>query len=85
MGLAQRMGRALLDTVTKASPKVALEAVSEWNRLVLRGDIERARARIKLEFLKNRNLAELIYKKHHEDMGPDVRAIFEELMGEKSA
>ncbi len=82
MGIGQRMARVGLDALTKLSPRVAMEGVSEWNRLVLRGDIERARSRIRLEFLKNRALAKVIYSKHSNDMSPEVRAIFEELIGE---
>lgn len=82
MGIEKSLLRAGVDLATKLGPRAVVVAVREWNQMVLRGDIERARARIKLEFLKSRQLAELLYRKHRGDMDEQVRAIFEELIRE---
>lgn len=72
--------RAGLDVITKTGSKVLLEGVQHYNRLVLGGDIERARAEIKVEFMKNRQLAMRIYKKYKDQMEPGVRGIYEEML-----
>lgn len=82
MGIEKTLLRLGTDLAPKLSSHAVRTAIQEWNRLVLRGDTERARSRIKLEFLKNRQLAKLLYQKHRDDMGDDVRAIFEEMIEE---
>ncbi|MFC1834882.1 hypothetical protein ACFL2Q_09130 [Thermodesulfobacteriota bacterium] len=72
--------KAGLDVLAKSGAKVLLEGVRHYNRLVLSGDIDRARAEIRVEFIKNRQVATRIYEKYKEQMDEDVRKIYEEMI-----
>lgn len=64
----------------KELPRVATRLVKEWNGMVLRGEMDRARAAIHAEFVKNRQLASMLYEKYQNDMSPAVAAIYREAM-----
>lgn len=80
MGIEKSILRAGVNLAGQLAPRAALALVDEWNRMALRGDIERARSRVKIEFLRNRELATLIYQKHKADMDEAVRLMFEEMI-----
>ena len=77
--------RAGLDLLGQAAAPMAGRAVvAKWNALMRAGELERARSQIKLEFLRNRDLARLIYEKHRGDMSDEVAAIFEEMVQQEA-
>jgi hypothetical protein len=53
--------RAGVDALAKGVPALALQGIRQYNELVLKGDIDRARRLILVEFKKNRELANLIF------------------------
>jgi hypothetical protein len=78
--LGKSIIRAGLDALTKTGSKALLQGVQHYNKLVLGGDIERAKAEIKVEFMKNRQVATRIYQKYKDQMEPGVREIYEEML-----
>ena len=65
------------------APYLAKQLIQRYNRMVLNGEIDRARAAIKQEFTRNRVLARKIYDKHNGDMDPEVAALYESFMKEE--
>jgi len=70
-----------IDLLKVFLPTLAIQSIREYNAMVLRGDIERARAAIRSEFVKNRKLAYKYYEKYKGDMSKEVRVIYEEFIG----
>lgn len=82
MVLGKSTTRTLLDAAVKYGPQVTLQTVKVLNQLILRGDIDRARRAIKIQFQQNQQLAAKIYEKWRHEMQPEVRAMYEEMLEE---
>ncbi len=80
-GIAKILGNVGKDVLIRQGAAALVAAVQHYNRLVLAGEVEKARAAIKVEFAKNRQVAERIYARYRDDMEPEVRGIYEEIMG----
>jgi hypothetical protein len=74
--------RAGMDALAKGGTALALQGIRQYNQLVLKGDIDRARRLILVEFNKNRELATMIYRKYKDQMDPEVQKIYEEMIQE---
>ena len=82
VNIGKALSRSLFDSLGKFTPRVVFQSLEYYNNIIISGDIERARAQIKVEFMKNRQVAELIYKKYKDEMNSEVANIFEEMMGD---
>jgi hypothetical protein len=71
------------DALVAYAPYLAKQLVQRYNRMVLGGEIDRARAAIKQEFTRNRVLAQKIYAKHKCDMDPEIAALYESFAKEE--
>jgi hypothetical protein len=70
------------DAALKLAPKLIHQAINQYNQMILNGEVERARSRIKVEFMKNRLVATAIYHKYKSEMQKDTREIYEEFINE---
>lgn len=66
----------------KELPRIATILVKRWNQQMERGEMEKARAAIHVEFVKNRQVAAMIFEKYQSEMTPEVKSLYQEVMGE---
>jgi hypothetical protein len=72
--------KTMVPELVKRLPALATHLVRQWNAMVLRGEYDKARAAISVEFAKNRAVARIIYEKYHQDMSPAVKTIYRDVM-----
>ncbi len=62
-------------------PKLAPQLIRKWNAMALRGEREKLRRAILVEFRKNQALGAMIYEKYRDEMNDDVASIYQNVMG----
>lgn len=82
-GLEKSVLKIGRDVVVAYTPFLARQLIQRYNRMVLNGEIDRARAVIKQEFTRNRALALKIYAKHKGDMDIEIIALYESFTKEE--